>query len=439
MKLAINGGKKVRTKPFPGQYSEGLHVKDPKLNFLNDFGMYEIISKKIKHNILSYYRGNATENFWGGPCVQEFEKEFAKKFNFKYALAVNSCTSGLQLACGALGVSPGDKVIVTPWSMSCSATAPVIWGGIPVFADIEKDYFCLDPDSVEQVIQENDNVVGMIAVDLFGQPFNPKLREIADKYGIWIIEDAAQAPGSYLEVQASNGLLKHYAGSFGDVSCFSFTQGKHMTTGEGGMICTANDELYEKLALLRNHSEAVINDKHRSDVHHANHLPGFNMRMTEIQAIIGLEQLKKLDGYIQNRRNNVFRINEGIKGIPFITPAKTRKDTFHSYYVQPWLFDENLGKGRIFKRNYFIDAVRSELSEEEGRLDRGIPIGCGYIKPLYRMPFFNKELYLPNVEKLWESELFLSLYHGLPLSNEDVQDVVDAFMKVYENLEELLW
>ena len=408
MRLAINGGKKIRTKPLPSQQTIGRTEM-------------EAVERVLDRDILSGYRGNFTEAFWGGAEVQALEKQFSEKFNVEHSLAVNSCTSALIIACGAIGIKPGDEVIVTPWSMSCSATAPMIYGATPVFADIEEDYFCLDVKSVEKKITKKTKAI--IIVDLFGQPADIELFKLAKKHGLYIIEDAAQAIGSKYK--------EEYAGKIGDISCFSFTQGKHITAGEGGMIVTDDDELAFKCALIRNHAEAVVENMGGFYQQH-NNLVGFNMRMTEIQAAILQEQLKKLDKIIDNIYKNVERIRDVLSNIPILKPTSTRENCTHVYYVQSWKYNHP-----EIHRNKFIEAVKAELTGEEKRIDRGVPIGCGYIKPLYRFPLFNSEERLFMVEKLWKDELVVSLLHLSPLVHSDIQDISDAFHKVYENMGEL--
>lgn len=435
MMLAINGGDKVRKKLFPAQETIGEEEKNAVNQFLNN------------NKILSGYRGNYIENFWGGEYVQKLEKEFIKTIcgekSDRLALAVNSCTSALQIACGAIGLKPGDEVIVTPWSMTCSATAPMVWGATPVFADIEEDYFCLDPESIKSKITEKTKAI--IVVDLFGQPYDSEaINKIADDNGLYIIEDAAQAIGSnYVieeKIEESIGFIDEVnpAGSLGHIGCFSFTQGKHLTCGEGGMIVASTGDLATKCAMIRNHAEAVCNDMDEIDRKKYQYMYGFNMRMTEIQAVILLEQLKKLNSYVKYRRVNQAQIVAQLSDIEFIKPTKQRKNCRHCYYVAPFKFNE--AKAGIH-RDKFIDAVRAELTEEEGRIDRGIPITKGYIKPIYKMPLFEQRysggLRLPVVERLQNDEFFGTLYHGLNLSLNDIRDISEAFHKVANNLEEL--
>lgn len=448
--LAIKGGNKIREKYFPGQYS----------TILDQYSNNNIscnLTDLVKDNVFSRYRGNATHNFFGGKWVKKTEELLGEKIKCKNTLLVNSCTSALFIACAAIGLQPGDEVIVTPWSMSCSATIPLFFGAVPVFADIEYDSFCLSPDDVAKKITLRTKAI--IVVDLFGNIADyERLRQLADKYHLFIIEDAAQAIGAYKKIYHDNdGYTEKYAGTFGDIGCFSFTQGKHFTCGEGGAIVTNSEDLYRKCALIRNHAEAVVNDStfgNRTgdskidDGYTLNDLAlvGGNFRITELQAVVLHEMLLKWDDVMYIRRNNVSKLKDIQKIVPYIEVAKQRSGVEHSYYTMPFYF--KLDDNKI-DRNKFIQAVKAELSEEEGRIDRGIPISTGYITPLYLMPVFfnNKNTILapyryekglcPVCEYLQDKEFFLTLYNGLPLTCDDCGDIIDAFYKVYKNIDEL--
>lgn len=444
MKLAINGGKPVRSKPFPDQTNmTGNHITAAK----------EVLEK----NILSAYRGNWIPAFWGGEKIKELEKDFAQALGAEYALAVNSCTSALITACGAIGLEPGDEVIVTPWSMSCSATAPMIYGAVPVFVDIEPDNFCIDPKKIEEKITPKTKAI--IVVSLFGQPYDPEINKIAKKYDLVVIEDAAQSIGSYLKSKNTLTELDMPIYFQGDIACYSFTQGKHMTSGEGGMIVTYNSDFALKCSLIRNHAEAVIHampDHYIEAFDLTKNMVGFNFRMTEIQAAILSVELNNFIGEdefvepaIMLRRRQAKEIYQGLLNLEFIKNSGTRKDCHHSYYVQPFLYDEDLADN--IPRDIFINAVKAELKGEKSRPDRPM-IGAGYITPLYKMPLFTDKLHwsfkdynfedygslnLRTVEKLQSKKFFLSLYHGLPLTSQDMSDIISAFYKVWENREEL--
>uniref|UniRef100_A0A6M3JP40 Putative DegT/DnrJ/EryC1/StrS aminotransferase family protein n=1 Tax=viral metagenome TaxID=1070528 RepID=A0A6M3JP40_9ZZZZ len=438
-KLAVFGGPPLREKQFPSQITVGREEK-------------EAVCRVMDDTHLSRYRGNWIPEFIGGPNARKLEYAWAEYHSSVHAVAVNSCTSALQVSCGAVGLAPGDEVIVTPWSMTCSATAPLVWNAVPVFADVEEDYFCLDPKSVERRITPKTRAI--VVVDLFGQPYNMEvINAIAKKHELAVIEDAAQAPGSTYD-----GKL---AGTLGDIGCFSFTQGKHLTCGEGGMITTDNLTYAKRCQLIRNHAESVISamsDKEREHYKEviAPNMLGFNMRMTEPQATIIREQLKKLGQYIYTRRENADYFNKALGDIPAIEPAGIRPQCTHSYYVQAFKWRGELADG--LHRDKFVRAVKMELNTEAGREGEGVPIGCGYIQPLYRMPLFRRRaLYggtpypfnlssvdyekcveeCPVVERLWQDELFLWRFCSLPLTDEDRKDIVDAMHKVWEHRDEL--
>lgn len=424
--LAISGGIPIRQGLLPRQLSLG----DEEIQAINNL---------LKNtNILSGFRGNSGPAFYGGEKIQEFETMFKKYFGSMYAYSCNSCTSALQLACGAIGLQPGDEVIVTPWSMSCSATAPMIWGAVPIFADIEHDYFCLDPKSVEEKITHRTKAI--IVVDLFGQSYDVSgINGIANKHGLFVIEDAAQAIGSKYQ--------NRFSGTLGTMGVFSFTQGKHLTAGEGGMMISNSPVHARNFSLIRNHADAVLSDMDDNLMINEKNMIGYNMRMTEIQAAILIEQLKKLDYFVKRRIENATIFMNALKEISFITPAYNRSQATHSFYVQPFFYNQEKAEG--VHRDKFIAAVKAELQPEEGRLDKGVPIGCGYIRPLYKMPLFQQNghwslkgyIYqdgiCPAAEKLWSDELFITLLPGLDLKDEDRRDIVDAFIKVSDNLGEL--
>jgi len=262
------GGERVRKEKFPAYRPIGKEEEDAAL-------------RVIRSGVLSKYLGSWHEDFYGGPEVRALESEWAAYFNVKHAIAVNSATSALYCAVGAVGIGPGDEVIVSPYTMSASATAALIYNAIPVFADIEEDYFCLSPESVEKRITERTKAI--IVVDIFGQPYDAdRINAIAKTHGLYVIEDSAQAPGAKYKGK--------WAGTLGDIGIISLNYHKHIQTGEGGILVTDNDELAEKLRLIRNHAEAVVEAKGFSTLVN---MIGFNYRMTEIEAAIAREQFKK--------------------------------------------------------------------------------------------------------------------------------------------------
>ncbi|MCB9805863.1 DegT/DnrJ/EryC1/StrS family aminotransferase [Candidatus Nomurabacteria bacterium] len=425
-KLAINGGKKVRNKLFP-MYKV---IDDKEI---------KAVTKVLKSGILSRFLGAWHLDFYGGPEVQKCEKAWAKMFGAKYAISVNSATSGLIAALGAVGVKEGDEVIVTPYSMSISATAPLFYGAIPVFADVEPDYFCLDPKDVEKKITKKTKAI--IVVDLFGQPYDAdKINKIAKKHKIVVIEDTAQAPLARYK--------NKYAGTLGDIGVFSLNYHKHIHSGEGGIIVTNNKRYAERMQLIRNHAEAVVGPKKVTDLQN---MVGFNFRMTEIEATITNQQIKKLKTLLQKRIKNVDFLAKELSSIKFLNFSKVRPNTSHAFYVHPFLFDE---KKAGISRDVFIDAVKAELMPTENRVGEGVKIVSGYTRPLYELPVFQslefvgrkgdkklmskyKKVTCPVVADLHYNKLaFHELMHA-NMTKTDLLDVVKAFKKVAENIDEL--
>lgn len=428
MKLAINGGPKVRTKLFPSQDTFGKEE-------------YIAVMETMFNGRLSNYRANWTKDFYGGPNVRQLERDWSNKFGSKHSIAVNSATSGLIAACGAIGLKPGDEVIVTPYSMTCSATAPLIFGATPIFADIEPEHFCLDPADVEQKITPRTKAI--IVVSLFGQPYDPRINKIAKDHGLYIIEDAAQAPGAKYK--------ENYTGTLANIGIFSFNYGKHMNAGEGGIITTNDEYLNMRCRLFMNNGDSVINDIANENgpfPQGYNDIVGYNFRMTELTAAVAIEQLKKFDDLLELRMANVLKLDEILHDIPAIHEPEPRPFCTHTYYVLPYIWKNDI---ETIHRDKYIEAVKAELMPRKDRDTEGVPIGCGYIKPIYLMPLFQSKAHwafkqnvnwygeglCPVAEKLWKDELFLTLLHAPNSTIVAIQSVGDAFMKVWENRNEL--
>lgn len=431
-KLAINGGPKVREKLFPAYKVIGEEEK-------------EAVAKVLDTGMLSRYLGCWHEDFYGGQQVRALEKEWAEYYGVKNAIAVNSCTSGLYCAVGAAGIEMGDEVIVSPYTMSASATAALIYNAVPVFADIEEDYFCLDADSIEQRITERTRAI--IVVDIFGLPYDvDRINALAKKHNLVVIEDCAQAPGALCKGK--------FAGTWGNIGIYSLNYHKHIHSGEGGVIVTEDDELAEKMRLIRNHAESVVGAKGTKSLVN---MIGFNYRMTEIEAAIARCQLKKLDKLLKIRQDNCEYLNNKLAEIPAIIPPKVREDCTHAYYKHSFKFKKDIaGVGR----NEFIDAVKAELPATELREIEGVLMGCGYVKPIYLEPMYQLKIaygtngfpfvgphydgevdyskgICPVVEKMHFDELFCHEMMRPPTTRDDMDDLVNAFYKVWENREEL--
>jgi len=424
--LSINGGQKVRKKLFP-RY--------------NNINQKEIsaVTKVMEEGGLSKFIGTWCDDFYGGNKILEFEDKWSKKFDVKHSISVNSNTSGLITALGACGIGLGDEVIVSPYSMSISATSPLFYNATPVFCDLEKNSYGFDLDMLEKVITVHTKAI--VVVHIFGCPSNLKeIMSVAKKHNLYVIEDAAQCPGAIYNDK--------YAGTIADIGVFSLNYHKHIHTGEGGMICTNNDLLANKMQLIRNHAESVVN--HKGETNLCNML-GYNFRLTEIQAAIGIEQLKKLDKELELRQKYAKMYDEALTKFNFIETTICENRT-HSYYIQAFRFIEQ--KAGI-SRERFINAVKEELMPVEKREKEGVPIYVGYVRPLYLLPIFQEKMaynkkefafkdtinyqkgLCPNVETLHYKELFSHDLTRSPLTTVDVQDVINAYIKVANNIDEL--
>ena len=397
----------------------------------NSIGVEEVAAAKavVESGVLSKFLGTWDADFYGGTKVQEFERLCETTFGVKHAVSVNSWTSGLIAAVGAIGIEPGDEVIVSPWTMCASATAILHWNAIPVFADIEPETFCLDPASVEANITPYTKAI--VAVDIFGHSADMRaLRAIAERHGLKIISDAAQAPGTL-----ADGAI---AGTLANVGGFSLNYHKHIHTGEGGILVTNNDAIAERLQLIRNHAEAVVGARGVTDLRN---MLGYNFRLGEIEAAIGIEQLKKLPALIAKRQHAAERLTKGLSDLPGLRTPVVRPGHTHAYYVYPLVLDvDALGRSR----SDIIAALEAEGME-------GLAAGyaCLHLLPMYQQKIaygssgfpwtsdickrdvsYAKGI-CPVAERLHD-ETFLGYEICLhDLDDADVDGIVGAFRKVW--------
>ena len=275
-----------------------------------------------------------------GPKVAEFEQKFAEWVGAKYGIAVNSGTAALHTALLACGIGEGDEVITTPFTFIASGNSIVYTGAKPVFADIDLKTYTLDPDSIEDLITENTKAI--LPVQLYGQSANmDKINELAEKYGLIVIEDAAQAHGA-----TCNGKK---VGSMGDMACFSFYPTKNMTTSEGGIITTDDEDLAEKARIFRAHGATVR--YHHDEI-------GYNFRMTDISAAIGLAQLEKIDEFNEKRIANAAYLNEGLKDVDGVVTPYCAYDSKHVYHQYPIMVEKG-------DRDDWVDIINDWVLEQE--------------------------------------------------------------------------
>src|SRR4051794_8679313 len=318
----------------------------------------------MRSGVLSQFIGAWGEDFRGGPRVRSLERAWAERFGVEHALSMNSATSALNAAVAAAGVGPGDEVIVSPYTMTASAVCALVNGAIPVFADIEPDTFCLDPESVRAHVTPRTKAI--VAVDIFGCPADmTAIMAIAREHDLVVIEDAAQAPGAQRDGR--------YAGALGHIGVFSLNYHKTIQCGEGGVAVTDDDRLAERLVLARTHGEAVVAAMGSS----ASDVLGFNYRLGEMEAAIGEVQLSRLDELTEPRIAHAERLRAGLEPLEGITPPAVPEGARHVYYVHAIRVDEGvLG----VTRDAFAAAVQGE----------GIPIVAGYIPPLYKQPLYRE-------------------------------------------------
>jgi perosamine synthetase len=413
--LAIHGGPKAIKGPFKRYNSIGAEE-------------IEAAKKVIESGVLSQFLGVWHDDFYGGPKVREFESACAEYFGVKHAVTVNSWTSGLIAAVGAIGIEPGDEVIVSPWTMSASATAILHWNAIPVFADIEMETFNLDPKSVEANITPQTKAI--MAIDIFGHSADmDALMAIAEKHGLKVISDTAQAPGAIYKGK--------YAGTLAHVGGYSLNYHKHIHTGEGGVIVTNDDEIAERLQLIRNHAEVVVGAK---GVDNLSNMVGYNFRLGEIECAIGVEQLKKLDHLIASRQYLANRLTEGLSKLRGLRPPVVVKDCTHVYYTYPILLDSSeIG-------------VDSKLLHEALQAE-GVPVGNKY-QNLHLLPMYQKKIaygsrgfpwksdickrevdyskgICPVAEALNESNFLILGLCTFEYTDEDIDSIISAFFKVW--------
>jgi len=347
-----------------------------------------------------------------GPTVPLFEQEIAEYVGAKYAVAFSSGTAALHAACIAAGITDGDEVITTPLTFAATANSILYAGGTPVFADIDPNTYNISPQSVEKLITPKTKAI--IPVDYTGQPAAyDEILKIARKHQLIVIDDAAHALGATFQEKS--------IGSIAHMTMFSFHPVKHITTGEGGMITTNDQSLYEKLVLFRSHGITRDVEKlHVKDevAYYEMQTLGYNYRMTDIQAALGISQIQKLPAFLVNRKELVQRYNEAFSKFgELITPFQLAncQSSWHLYVLR---FDTNQ-----------LQTTRKEIFQALQRENIGVNIH--YI-PVYLHPYYEQLGYpkglCPHAEKVYEEIITLPLFPKM--TKQDQQDVIAAVSKV---------
>jgi perosamine synthetase len=388
-KLAIHGGSPVRNRYLP-------------------YGRQQIDEEDI-HAVVNVLRSDYLTT---GPVIQQFEEEMAKYTGSKYAVSFSNGTAALHAACFAAGISAGDEVITTPMTFAATANSVLYQGGKPIFVDIDPDTYNLDPALIKQKITKKTKAI--IPVHFTGQPAEMDvILEIARDHNLIVIEDAAHALGATYKDRK--------IGSIGDMTMFSFHPVKHITSGEGGMITTSREDLYNKLLQFRTHGitrESVEMYENHGPWYYEMQFLGFNYRITDIQSALGLSQLKKVNQFIEKRKSLVQLYQKELQKIgelqlPYQLPHV--ESSWHILVVKLNLEKLNGGRKEIF------EALQKE----------NIGVNVHYL-PVHLHPFYRSLGYrrgtCPIAENCYEEFITLPLYPGM--NEQDVMDVVAAVKKV---------
>lgn len=344
-----------------------------------------------------------------GPGIAEFENEFAKYVGAKYAVAVSSGTAALHASCFAIGIKEGDEVITTPMTFVASAHCVLYCGGTPVFADIDEKTYNIDPYEIEKKVTNRTKAI--IPVHFTGQPCDMNaIHKIAEKHGLKVIEDAAHASGA-----------EYYGekiGALSDLTIFSFHPVKHMTTCEGGMITTNDEELYQKLKSFRAYcltKDPILFQRKNTDPwYYEVQGLGYNYRLSDVMCALGRSQLKKLDKFVAKRRAVAARYNAELndtKGIILPYQAEGCNSSWHLYTIQ-------IKEGRRCE-------VYTKMKAS------GIGVDVHYV-PVYKHPYYQKNGYqqvcCPNAEQVYNQILSIPIFYGL--SEEQQTYVIETIKKI---------
>jgi dTDP-4-amino-4,6-dideoxygalactose transaminase len=327
-----------------------------------------------------------------GPVVEDFERAFSRWIGVRHSVALSSGTAALNLLLLAHGLKEGDEVITTPFTFVASANAALFVGARPVFVDIEPDTYNLDPSLVEAAVTSRTRAI--MPVDLYGHPAAiGELREIADRHGLVLIEDACQSHGASIDGVKT--------GALGVSAAFSFYPTKNMTTAEGGMVTTDDDELAARVRLLRQHG---------SERRYHHEILGYNFRLTELAAAIGRAQLAKLDRFNEARRRNAAMLSRGLAGVAEVTPPhelQGYRHVYHQYTVR-------------------VEVDRDRLQERLRQL--GVGTAVHYPLPVHKQPLYVKLGYgsssLPVSERMAGKVLSLPVHPGL--TDADLDRIIDS-------------
>lgn len=351
-----------------------------------------------------------------GPKVHKLEEMFAKYKGTKYAMALYSCTAALHLSLLAIGIKPGDEVIVPTMTFAATANTVIHTGGIPVFADCEKDTMNINPHDIERKITPKTKAI--IPVHFAGRPCNiDAIIDIAKKHNLKIIEDCAHA----IETEYHG----KKAGTFGDIGCFSFYVTKNIVTGEGGMAITDNEDYANIIKIMGLHGMSKDAWKRFSDSgykHYQVLYAGYKYNMMDLQAAIGIHQLPRVDKYWERRQEIWNRYNEAFKDLQVFTPALVEPGTRHAYHLYTLLLD--IDHLKITREQFLAEMTKQNIGV-------GVHYIALHLHPYYQEAFGYKRGDFPSAE--WISERTVSLPISAKLTDEGVGDVINTVTEIIKH------
>ncbi len=360
------------------------------------------IGKEEIEAVVKVMRSNyLTSGLGAGPEVRKFEAGFAKFAEAKHAIAVNTGTAALHAAIAAVGVKRGDEVILPSFTFVATAEAVVLAGGKPIFTDIDPETYNLDPQAVAKAVTKKTKAI--VPVDLYGLSADMEpIKELADKHGLAVVEDAAQSHGLSYKGKPP--------GAFADAACWSLYAAKNIGTGEGGMVTTDNDHVDEVCRMVRTHGEKAK---------YASEMLGNNYRMTEIQAAIGSVQLERLPGFLVKRRSNAVQLTKILSKSQRLCLPSDPKGGKHSWY----LYTVRLYRGEKGERDTLLETLH----------EKGIGAEAYYPHPIHTMPFYRKF----GIRKLPETEKAAEQVFSLPIhpcvTEEQVELIGKTVLQLVKN------
>ena len=380
-----------------------------------NYGRHSISAEDISAVTRVLKSGNLTQ----GPEIEKFENLFSKKVNSKYAISLNSCTSALHLSCLALGIKKGDCVWTSPNSFVASSNCAIYCGAKIDFIDIDLITYNICIETLEKKLSDakklNKLPKLLVSVHFAGLlNYQKKIHALSKKYGFKILEDACHALGSKNDTEVAGSC------KFSDITVFSFHALKAITTGEGGMATTNNKQLFEKLATLRTHgitrNPKKLSINKYNKLHYEQQSLGYNNRITDIQAALGISQLKKLDQFIKKRNNIAKEYDKKLTNLPLVLNKRISNyhSAFHLYVVRT--------KNKKIKTELINYLFKNKIF-----------VSFHYI-PIYHHPFYKKmgfkKGYCPNMEKYYDTAISLPIYPGL---KQNDQKIVCKYLNLFFN------